>query len=175
MLACGEREAMVMAPLPMDDSAVSPCFHGCPAFFHRHVPPWSPLPSPRSVSPQSTAALTLRLLHIPQTPTPSHCTFQGPLILVCGRIFLTEESNPCLLHWQADSLLLSSRGSPLMFLIRCFLYLFYKKIWNELSSTITESGNPKMAFRYLFFGKLCFSKWAPRRVFDFPGLALRLH
>ena len=42
MLACGGREAMVMAPHPMHDSAVSPCFHGCPAFPHRHVPPQSP-------------------------------------------------------------------------------------------------------------------------------------
>ena len=34
----------------------------------------------------------------------------------CGfllqRIFPTQGSNPCLLHWQADSLLLSYRGSP---------------------------------------------------------------
>ena len=36
---CGEREAMVMAPLPMHDSAVSPCLHGCLAFLHRHFPP----------------------------------------------------------------------------------------------------------------------------------------
>ena len=27
-------------------------------------------------------------------------------------IFLTRGSNPCLLHWQADSLLLSHQGSP---------------------------------------------------------------
>ena len=27
---------------PMRDSAVSPCFHGCPAFLHRHFPPQSP-------------------------------------------------------------------------------------------------------------------------------------
>ena len=32
MLACEEREAMVMAPPTMHDSAVSPCFNGCPAF-----------------------------------------------------------------------------------------------------------------------------------------------
>ena len=38
-------EAMVMAPPPTCDSAVSPCFHGCPAFLHRHFPPQSPLPS----------------------------------------------------------------------------------------------------------------------------------
>ena len=29
---CGEREAMVLGPPPTHDSAVSPCFHGCPAF-----------------------------------------------------------------------------------------------------------------------------------------------
>ena len=37
------REAMVMAPPPTPDSAVSPCFHGCPAFstgmsHHSHLP-----------------------------------------------------------------------------------------------------------------------------------------
>ena len=45
MLACGGREAMVMAPPPTCDSAVSPCFHGCPAFLHklgRHFAPQSP-------------------------------------------------------------------------------------------------------------------------------------
>ena len=42
MLVCGEREAMVMAPPPTRDSAVSPCFHGCLAFLHWHFPPQSP-------------------------------------------------------------------------------------------------------------------------------------
>ena len=32
---------MVMAPPPMCDSAVLPCFHGCLAFLHRHFPPQS--------------------------------------------------------------------------------------------------------------------------------------
>ena len=45
MLSCGEREAMVMALHPMLDSAVLPCFHGCPSFLHRHCPSQSP-PSP---------------------------------------------------------------------------------------------------------------------------------
>ena len=40
--------------------------------------------SPRSISPQSTAALALGLLHSPQTPAPSHCTFQGTCIPVQG-------------------------------------------------------------------------------------------
>ena len=42
MTACGGRDAMVMAPAPTCDSAVLPCFHGCPAFLHRHFPPQSP-------------------------------------------------------------------------------------------------------------------------------------
>ena len=37
-----EREAMVMAPPPTRDSAVSPGFHGCLAFLHWHFPPQSP-------------------------------------------------------------------------------------------------------------------------------------
>ena len=36
------REAMVMAPTPSCDSAISPCFHGCLAFLHRHFPPQPP-------------------------------------------------------------------------------------------------------------------------------------
>ena len=38
----GERGATVMAPPPMRDPVVSPCFHGCLAFLHRHFPPQSP-------------------------------------------------------------------------------------------------------------------------------------
>ena len=50
MLADREREAMVMAPPPMHDSAVSPCFHGCLAFLHRHFPPQSPPSHPLNLS-----------------------------------------------------------------------------------------------------------------------------
>ena len=39
VLACGKREVMVMASPHTHDSAVSPCFHGCLAFLHRHFPP----------------------------------------------------------------------------------------------------------------------------------------
>ena len=38
----------------------------------------SSLTSPPSVSLKSTASLTLRSLHTPQTPAPSCCTFQEP-------------------------------------------------------------------------------------------------
>ena len=46
MLACGDREAMVMTPSPTCDSAVLPCFCGCLAFLHRHFPPQSPSSHP---------------------------------------------------------------------------------------------------------------------------------
>ena len=42
----GEREAMMMAPPPMCDSAVLPCFHGCLAFLYGHFPPQSLLSHP---------------------------------------------------------------------------------------------------------------------------------
>ncbi|CAM9160387.1 unnamed protein product, partial [Rangifer tarandus platyrhynchus] len=41
---------MVMALPPMCDSAVSPCFHGCPAFLHQHIPTPSPPSYPLSPS-----------------------------------------------------------------------------------------------------------------------------
>ena len=71
-------EAMVMAPPPPHDSAVSPCFHGCLAFLHRHFPPQSPpshpldpirlstvnsSPSP-GTAPQSLKSSS-KLMHLP--------------------------------------------------------------------------------------------------------------
>ena len=44
----------------------------------------SSLRSPQSVSLQSTAALSLRLLHNPYAPTPSHCAFSGTCMPVQG-------------------------------------------------------------------------------------------
>ena len=84
MLACGEREAMVMAPPTLHDSAVLPCFHGCLGFLHTFPTTISSLTSPPSVSLQSSAAFTLRLLHNPQTPAPSCCAFQGTSVPVRG-------------------------------------------------------------------------------------------
>ena len=63
MLACGEREAMVIAPSHTRDSAVSPCFHGCLAFLHRHFPPWSPPSHPLNLS-----------LHSQQQPSHWDCS-----------------------------------------------------------------------------------------------------
>ena len=78
MLACGERDTMVMAPPPMHDSAVSPCSHGYLAFLHRHFPPQSPPSHPLDVS------LCSQQLHNPSTPAPSHCAFEGTCFPVQG-------------------------------------------------------------------------------------------
>ena len=59
MLACGERAAVVMAPPPTRDSAISPCFHGCPAFLRSCFPPQSPPSPPPNPS-----------LHSQQQPSP---------------------------------------------------------------------------------------------------------
>ena len=46
---------MVMAPPPMHDSAVSPYFHGCRDFLHRHFPPQSPPSHPLHLSAVSSS------------------------------------------------------------------------------------------------------------------------
>ena len=48
---------------PTHDSAVSPCFHGCLAFLHRHFPPQSPPSPPLDLS-----------LHSQQQPSPWDCS-----------------------------------------------------------------------------------------------------
>ena len=63
MLECGEREAMVMAPSPACDSAVSSCFHGGLAFIHQHFPPRSLSSHPFSLS-----------LHRQQQPSHWDCS-----------------------------------------------------------------------------------------------------
>ena len=78
MLACGEREAMVMAPPPMHDPAVSPCFHGCLAFLHRHFlsqSPFSICPSAVNSTPHSgiiphSPNSSSQPLHLPGDPYP---------------------------------------------------------------------------------------------------------
>ena len=52
-----------MAPPPMRDSALSPCFHGCLAFLHRHLPPQSPPSHPLNLS-----------FHSQQQPSPWDCS-----------------------------------------------------------------------------------------------------
>ena len=56
-------EAASIAPPPMHDSAVLPCFHGCLAFLHRFFPPQSPPSCPLGLS-----------LHSQQQPLPWDCS-----------------------------------------------------------------------------------------------------
>ena len=63
VLACGDTEAMVMPPPPTGDSALSPCFHGCLVFLHRHFPPRSPPSHPLDLS-----------LHSQQQPSHWDCS-----------------------------------------------------------------------------------------------------
>ena len=83
-MACGEREAMLMAP-PLCMTQQYRLLPWLPGFSPQAFPTTvSSLTSPRSISPQSTAALVLGSLHNPQTPGPSHCTFQGTRVPVQG-------------------------------------------------------------------------------------------
>ena len=68
---CGERKVTIVAPPPVCDSAVVPCFHGSPVFLRRHLL-WriSSFPSPQSISPQPTAVLALGLFSNPHGPAP---------------------------------------------------------------------------------------------------------
>ena len=82
MLVSGAREAMVTAPTPTPDCSIAllPQLPGFPPLaFPTTI---SSLTSPQSVSPQSTAALALGLLHNPLAP--SCCPFQETSISVWG-------------------------------------------------------------------------------------------
>ena len=69
---------------PYADSAVSPCFHGCLAFLHRHFPPQSPPSQPLNLflcSPQQPSPWDCSTIPKPQ---PSYFTFQGTSVPVQG-------------------------------------------------------------------------------------------
>ena len=75
---------MVMAPPPCMTQQYS-WLPWLPSFPPQAFPPTiSSLTSPRSVSPQSTAALALGSLQTPQTPAPSRCALHGTLLPVWG-------------------------------------------------------------------------------------------
>ena len=48
----------------------------------------------------------------------------GPSCSTACGIFPDQGSNPCLLHWQADSQPLRHQGSPSLFLFKSILFLF---------------------------------------------------
>ena len=78
-LAYGESEGIVMAPPPTCDTALSPCFRGCPAFLHRHFP-WQ---SPPSNSPICLSAINSCPLPgiVPQSLNSRSTLSRGPVLL----------------------------------------------------------------------------------------------
>ena len=88
---------MLMAPPTKGDSAVSPCFHGCPAFFYKHFPPQSPpshpldlsLCSQQQSSPWDCSTIPkFHLLHLPRDLSPhlGYVWLQQGLILIPLRL-----------------------------------------------------------------------------------------
>ena len=59
-----------------------------------------------SATPLTVACRAPLFMEFPGKITGVGCQF------LLQEIFLTQELNPCLLHWQADSLLLNHLGSP---------------------------------------------------------------
>ena len=88
MVVCGEREAMVMAPR---DSAVSPCFHGCLAFLHRHFPPRSPPSHPlcpplcSQQQPSHWECSTIPKLQLPATAPSRRPAFLPSICMAAAR------------------------------------------------------------------------------------------
>ena len=64
----------------------------------------------------------------------------GPRCSAACGIFLDQGSNPCPLHWQADSQPLRHQGSPIYFLISIFglFFLFFWGGGRDLSSSTTD-------------------------------------
>ena len=71
-----------------DDPEVSPCFHGCPAFLHRHFPPQSPSSPPLHLSLHSQQQLLPWVCStIPKLQLPAAEPSRGPVSL--SRVCMT--------------------------------------------------------------------------------------
>ena len=82
MLTCRGREAVLLAPPALRDSAVSPCFHGCLAFLHRHFPPQSPSSHPLDLSLcRQRQPLPWDCFTIPKLQLPAAAPYRGSVSL----------------------------------------------------------------------------------------------
>ena len=87
------REAMVMAPLASRDSAISPCFHSCLAFLHRHFPPRPPPSNSHDLSlcsqrqPLPWDCSTIPKLQLPATaPSRGSTSLSGACVAVARTV-----------------------------------------------------------------------------------------
>ena len=71
----------------------------------------------------------------------------GPICSVACGIFPDQGSNPCPLHWQADSQPLHHQGSPshLLFIIRVLNILIIATLWS-----LSDNFNIALIFGMLF-------------------------
>jgi len=82
---------MVMAPPKTHHSAVSPCFHGCLAFLHRHFPPQSPPSHPLDLSlcsqhqPSPWDCSTIPKLQLPGTAPSRESTSLSRVCMTVAR------------------------------------------------------------------------------------------
>ena len=82
---------MVMAPPKTHHSAVSPCFHGCLAFLHRHFPPQSPPSHPLDLSlcsqhqPSPWDCSTIPRLQLPGTAPSRESTSLSRVCMAVAR------------------------------------------------------------------------------------------
>ena len=130
ILVCGEREVMMMAPPPMCDSAVLPCFHGCLAFCHRHFPPQSPPSHPldQSLFSQQQSSpwdcSTMSKLQLPATAPSRVCASLSGVCMAVARTVWFSFHLGC--HTSAVSALnvspLSQTIAPMWGLDLCFSF-----------------------------------------------------
>ena len=97
-----------MTPPPTLDSAVSPCFHGCLAFLHRHFPPPSPPSHPLHPSlhsqwqPSPWGCSTISQLQLPGAGPSRRPTFLPHLCVAAARTVCFSCHSGC--HRSAVSL-----------------------------------------------------------------------
>ena len=106
MLACGEKEAIVMAPPTMRDSAVSLCLPDCLVFLHKHFPLQSPPSHPLDLSLRGQQQLH-NCSTIPKLQLPASAPSRGPvslsgLCMAAPRTVWFSFHPGC--HWSAVSL-----------------------------------------------------------------------
>ena len=144
MLACGGREAMVMAPPPTCDSAVSPCFHGCPIFLYRHLPPQSP--------PSCTLDSSLHSQQqplpgdgstIPKFQLPAAVPSQGTCVPVWGMYGCSKD---CLILPQISCFILS---------LKCFSSDSDAQMWGW----DPRFSSPALRGQVQSYQHSCFSPW----------------
>ena len=123
-----------------------------------------------SVVPESLQPHGLQLISLlcPWN-SPSKNTGVGCHFIPQG-IFLTQGSNPCLLHWQADSLPLSHLGSPPL---SRSLSIYMHNLWDRGSHLLTLPVDifPGLLFPGLFlFSPLGCPLWSLTTTGSFPTI-----